>query len=112
MTGRSADLPAWIFDVEDTDAIDMQNKSLLEELELDPQHISRMAKWALIAPLYRVFGKRILERHPLRISKADGKSLFFILVFFFFHIFWLISLCNLHDFSSWAGGCSGRHFVG
>ena len=40
ISGNAADLPDWIFDVDDEDHIDNE-KSLLEELEIDINHICR-----------------------------------------------------------------------
>jgi hypothetical protein len=35
------DLPNWLFDIEDEDRDESNQKSLLEELEIDPRHIYR-----------------------------------------------------------------------
>jgi hypothetical protein len=65
-------LPGWLFDIidDEEDSESTQQKSLLEELEIDPKHIYRNIVWMLIGPCLKIVG-RPYKRHPLYVSNAN-----------------------------------------
>lgn len=88
------DLPSWIFDIDDFDEdIVPQQKSLLEELEIDPHHIYRYhlcpkciifntvvhrnIMWMLISPCNRILGRPYYKRHPLYASTTNKQAVDF-----------------------------------
>lgn len=73
-TKTQAQLPDWIFDVDDEDEID-GSSSLLEELEIDLEHIYSNIIWSLLGPLQFILAGLRRKSHKSSISNSEtGKG--------------------------------------
>lgn len=84
---ENQELPSWVYDIDETDIIDVEKSSIFLELGIDLGHIVKCVKWALSAPFLRFLKRYPTERHPLFIyhstSQNTGRTCLIILLFLF-----------------------------